>query len=618
MNRQQRSWQMSKHLTPQQGLAYLEGRLDAAQQAKVERHLADCAACRQTIQQHQAVHNMLHTIGQEHDAQPGAVPNWWAVREQYARQARKGRVLRLSGQFAAAALAVLLLATTAVFLLNRPSNEIEPVAPTLPAPVITPASPTPDAAAPTSTSLPIQIAAPQAMATTTAVITPSAIAPAPTAVPPAAAPAAVPLLSPLGRLAVVQEHALFVETAVHSANMVEIARDVAPDIQSEDGPVANPAAAWSPDGSRLAFFNGTETAASLAIWDSRSGQTQTLSQTVDRALPPVPFTSFRWSPEGNRLLLTTSDRLTADSEWTSGVWIANLDNGTLTLVVEARQLVDIAWLTAESFFLQLHCGRDCATVMAYDTDRRQLWKAYEEDEAVLSASTFYTLNAAQGVLVNLNSFAPQPVVDVINTATGELASVWQLAAGEAFARLLPHMSPDGRFLTFNTTSSGGLTTTLRLIDRDGRDYGSRANAIVLDWRPGGGPVVAQSLTNGQNQLVYWPLDGAAARIFVQPRSFAFPKGQWRADGQRFIYSALDPSIDASYLYLWSPEQGVPTLVYSAAATQPFQDFTWSPDGQRVFFTLGGQGVWAYDLETDQVQQISVTEGGTGIPPDNPN
>ncbi|MCA9958527.1 MAG: zf-HC2 domain-containing protein, partial [Anaerolineales bacterium] len=59
------NWQMGKHLTPQQGLAYLEGQLDAAQRAKVERHLADCAACRETIRQHQAVHHMLHAAGQE-------------------------------------------------------------------------------------------------------------------------------------------------------------------------------------------------------------------------------------------------------------------------------------------------------------------------------------------------------------------------------------------------------------------------------------------------------------------------------------------------------------------------------------------------------------------------
>ncbi|MCA9962534.1 MAG: PD40 domain-containing protein, partial [Anaerolineales bacterium] len=503
----------------------------------------------------------------------------------------------------------------------QPPNEIEPAAPTFSAPVITP-SPTAatiDAAVPTRTDTPSQSAVPQATVTTMDNPTPLITTPVPTAVlPDAAASMAVPLVSSLGRLAVVQEHVLFVETAVGSANLVEIARNVAPDIQSEDGPVANPAATWSPDGSRLAFFYEMGTAVYLAIWDSRTEQIQTLPNLVNKALPPVPFTSFRWSPEGNRLLLTTSDRLTADSEWTSGVWIATLDSRELTLVVEARQLVDTAWLNTGSFFLQLRCGHDCATIMAYDVNRRQLWKAYEEDDEVLSASTFYALNIAQGLLVNLNNFAPQPVVDVLDTVTGELTSVWQLAADEAFALLPPHISPNGRFLTFNTTNSISLVPTLHLIDRDGRDYGSRDNATVLDWRPNGGPVVVQAMGDNQNQLVYWPLDGAAARIFVQPRAFTFPGGQWRADGQYFIYSALDPTNGASYLYLWSPEQGTPFLIFSAAATQPFQDFAWAPDGQRVFFTLGGQGMWAYDLETGQVQQISVMEGGTGIPPDNPN
>jgi hypothetical protein len=613
---------MGKHLSPQQGLAYLEGHLDTAQRAKVERHLAECTTCYEAMQDHQIVHNKLHVIGQDEQAQSVTVPNWWAVRDRYTSQPRWGHVLRLSGQFAVAALTVLLLVTTAVFLLNPPPDETEPAAPTRPIPAVTPTSTLPsviDAVVPTSTDIPVQIIAPSTTAATTPITSPLTVTPMPTAMLSIPARPSVSLLSPLGRLAVVQEHVLFVETAVRSGHLVEIAHEVAPDIQSEDGPVANSVAAWSSDGLQLAFFiREAETAVSLAIWDSHTGQIQMLSQLMDRALPAVPFTSFRWSPEGNRLLLTTSDRLTADSEWTSGVWIADLESRELTLVVEARQLIDITWLAPESFFLELHCGRDCATIMAYDTNRHQLWKAYEEDEAVLSASTFYTLNAAQNILVNLNSFAPQPVVDVIDTTTGELVSVWHLAAGEMFAPLQPHVSPDGRFFTFNTTSSGSLTTTLHLIDRDGRYYDFRENSVVLDWQPGGGPVVVQTLANEQNQLVYWPLDGAAAHILVQPSSLTFYTGTWGADGQRFVFSALDLTMDISYLYLWSPEQDVPVLIYSAEVTQPFQDFIWSPDGQRIFFTLGGQGAWTYDLETDQIQQISVTEGGTGIPPDNPN
>lgn len=618
MNHQQRIWNMTKHLSPQQGLAYLEGQLDAAQRAKVERHLADCVTCRVMMQQHQAVHNMLYAMGRDDAARSPVIPNWWEVRERHARQLQWQGVMRVGRQMAATVLVVLLLATTAVFLLNRPPSEIEPAAPTETIPALTPASATPMPAArdimPTTTDAPILATPSQAVPTTVAVKPPLTETPVPIQV--GSAPPTVPLLSSLGRLAVVQEHTLFVETAVHTANLVEIAQDIDPDIHSEDGPVANPVAAWSPDGSRLAFFTGTETAVSVTIWDSRTGQTQTLAQLIHKSLPAVPFTSFRWSPEGDRLLLTTSDRLTADSEWTSGVWIADLANGELILAVEAQKLVDTAWLTTDSFFLQLNCGRDCATVMAYNTNRTRLWKAYEEDESVLSASTFYALNAAQSILVNLNSFVSQPVVDVIDTTTGELNSVWPLAAGEIFAHLPPHLSPNGRFLTFNTTSS--TTNTLHLIDRDGHDYGSRENSVVLDWRPDGGPVVAQTLTNGQNQLVYWPLDGAAARVFVRPRSFTFPGGQWRMDGQRFIYSALDSAIGASYLYVWSPEEGVPVLVYSAAAIQPFQDFIWTPDGSRVFFTLGGQGLWYYDLVANQVQQVSVTKENTHVPSDSPN
>ena len=53
---------MSKHIDAELGLAYLDGRLDPAQRAKLERHLAECMACQAQLRQHQATHSLLHRL----------------------------------------------------------------------------------------------------------------------------------------------------------------------------------------------------------------------------------------------------------------------------------------------------------------------------------------------------------------------------------------------------------------------------------------------------------------------------------------------------------------------------------------------------------------------------
>lgn len=605
---------MSKHINARIGLAYLENRLDAAQRAKVERHLADCASCRRQLQQHQASHHLLQTAAQDFAPQPRTMPSWPAVRRRYEKRQAVGTMRQTGLRLAAAGLTVLFVVFVAVWYLPLSGN-VEPAASAVPptmaptaeppttVPVLPPATDLPALPLPEITPIPdaSPVAAPAQQAS-----------PSPTADPLVGAQLSLPILNAQGQVAFVQDGVLYAETGVGSGKFTAVARQVAPEIQGEDGPVANPPAAWSPDGRQLLFFyrdGGSDSLAyQVGIWSAASGELTTLQQWVERPLPTIPFSSFRWSPEGDKILLTTSDRLTADSAWTSGVWVANLATGQWELVVEARELVNTAWLSNDVFLLQLRCGANCAIVMAYNEQRHLLWKAYAEQEEVAVMSALFSLRPDHHTLLHLNSFGPVRTVDLLDTTSGEISAIWELAAGTYFAAADPQLSPDGRYILFDVVTERETgTTALHLIDRNGRLYGQRENGRFLDWRPGGGPVIVQAMAGDKQQLVYWPLDGAAARVFVKPRNFNFVSGKWSPDGRYFIYNALDESIGANYLYLWQPESGVPSLIHAAAATDPFQHFTWTPDAQHFYFNLGNQALWQYSVATEALTLIATTE-----------
>lgn len=589
---------MSKHIDAELGLAYLDGRLDPAQRAKLERHLAECMACQAQLRQHQATHSLLQKSGQTFQATPVRTPAWTAVRRRQEKWAGTQTIMRSTLQWATVgAVAVLIV----VLLLSYQPDEptIEPAASSEPAVTVTVEGVTTLTPQTTSVSTPVSVS-PQpsneitpASNTTPAITTTTGITPLTTLTPDSVISAA--FVSMTGQVAFVRQGVLVV--AMNDGTVVEVAPMAGPAV-GEDGPVEYVAAAWSPDGHALLFFTSPtgDEPYQAAIWQDRT--VTLLSELINQPLPAVPFTSFRWSLDGKQILLTTSSRLEADSEWTSGVWLVTLDRRELTLVVEARELSNITWLAEERFMLTLACGRDCALIMAYNEQTELLWKAYEEEGHATTG--LFTLTADRQHLVNLNTVAQ--TVDWLDTATGEITSLWNLPSGQQFAPIRPLLSPDGQQIAFTVVD--GDTSVLVRLGVDGQIKGQRENSTILAWRPGGGLVVAEALDETQNQLVYWGVDGAIDRLFVRPKHFHFDGGAWSDDGRYFAYSAVDESIGASYLYLWQPESGVPFLIQATASQTPLREFTWLADGTGFYFHLADQGLWFYEVITGQVTDLN--------------
>jgi Tol biopolymer transport system component len=406
-----------------------------------------------------------------------------------------------------------------------------------------------------------------------------------------------PVLSSGGRLAFVSGQSLYVETAAGSGEWQMVTGEI-----SGLSP-----APWSPDGSQIAFlYNRPEEGLGLGIWDTAGQQIAPWEQLRgDSALELEASTVYRWSADGRYILFISTGDLSS-----AAVWVLDVSQPELFPVMRATNLDDGWWLDEETVLAQAHCEAPCQTFAAYNLTGELRWEVVNETSAAEAIAGMAALSPNRRRLVYLNQTVSPGIVESIDVATGERTVIWQLAAGEQFAGQPPSISPDGAYVSFNALAAGQAegVGTLYLIGSDGSSYGRRDNSTFLDWRPAGGLVASQAIEGGQNQLVYWPLGGPAARIFVLPSDFTFPTGRWSPDGRSFVYSAVDEAISASYLYLWQPEGGLAALVHATASSEPFDNFAWTADSQSFYFSLTGVALWRYRLEPAELRQV-VAAGG---------
>src|SRR5690606_19460845 len=112
----------------------------------------------------------------------------------------------------------------------------------------------------------------------------------------------------------------------------------------------------------------------------------------------------------------------------------------------------------------------------------------------------------------------------------------------------------------------------------------------------------QGMGEAGYQLVYSALNGAAATP-ITATSNPITVGRWSPDGQFFIYT------DGDEVYLWQPGTAEPRLVYRGITKRYdlLRDFAWTPDSQRVYFTVNELELWVYEVAMGEVRLIAAAE-----------
>ena len=544
---------MMNHINAKIGLAYLEGRLDTAQQAQIQKHLVDCPICQAHLLEHQTTHDLLQAAAQDFAPKPTLIPNWADVKPKQEKRPLIKTLFQYGNQLAMVGAAVILLL---LFIWQlQPQEPLLEVAPSV-----------------TVTSRPISGPTPLATALPSpAVIIIPSLDPTRTLLEPTAEPTldisaletptitgnniSAISLSSQGQAAFIADGVLYIETTPQSAAFAVIAEQVSTRLP-----------AWSADGKELLFFSESNMNERPIIthWTADTGKLTTLNELVDRPLPDVSFQNAHWATDSREILLPGFGKLTPDSEWDSSVWLVDLDTGNLILIVEAIALKDTSWLTTDEFIMTLDCGRDCTIMMAYNKDKTLLWKAYAERPEREAASDLFVIQQNEQRILHLNTFNNPQTVDVQNTTTGAISTILTLTEGLQFSTQPPQLAENGRILIFQLTSE----------------------------------------TN-QPIIIALNLDDLTTRtIPLQHETFTFGGGAWDTAGNYFIYNVMDSTIGAAYVYRWQPGNNTTELIQASAGDDRFQNFTWTADGRYVYYNLDNRGLWQYDVVTEELRPIA--------------
>ncbi len=586
MTRNARTTKMiSKHIDAELGLAYLDGRLDGARLAKLERHLADCAACQEELRQHQAVHGMLQTTGAAFQPQPGKIPAWGEV--------HGGKRPFLSQKWLpiTAALALLIAFFVISIPILLPDNEFEPVAVGLTQTAVASLTPTPT----TEPTRPLVVIVPTDEGSGETAVLPT-MTPNPTSAPyvPPTKQSFIsqPSLSAQGHLVFYDNKTLLVEIEPNSNNY----QDMAPNVSS---------AIWSPSETQLFYlaepnpplYSDCHGIEALGIWQADTNSIVSLNYALPELQNECPI-AIKWSIDEKKVYLMDygfSQLLFIDLEDQT---VGKLD---FSLPVSFWDIGN------ERILVQERRGTNIASLDSYNLTGELIWSYPNVPSgAFLGANTGIAGYSQEHDLLVIggptasNESYDRTTIYSFDLTDFELIELWT----EDIVVYSTYFSLDGFYIGLAVAHENDNGSDFMIVDRNGRSYGTRENSQLLDWRPGGGPVVVQEMDNGQNQLVYWPLDGAAARVFVQPRDFRFVGGAWSPDGRTFVYNALDDSIGASYLYLWQPESGLPQLVQATTSEAASTNFAWMPDSSRVYYNLGNQELWSLTAETAELNLIA--------------
>ena len=458
----------------------------------------------------------------------------------------------------------------------------EPATPT-PLAVVTSHTPTPTIVA-TETAVPTSTPSPTQTPTT---------APTPTVTATPFLAVSHPILSSQGQLAFIKDETLFVETAVGTEIFTEISRDVA-------------SASWSPAGDKLLLETcdlSSQTYCIEPIWmlyDLNANVLINLNEQVAN-MPTRYLGTTTWSKSGEKILFMMALE--------GNISVLDLTTKEFSVALDSLRLPSGMWeLPNEKLLIQDNWGGLSNELHVYDFHGAKLWSFPNIRSGGIEGRNAGILGFSEEgqllVILEPDISPPSEFATLyhFNTTTFDLERLATYPNLGAWS----HISPDGQFVALNIPIEQGNYDdgALIIVDQNGRSYGQRPNSVIVDWRPGGGPVVQERMADGQAQLVYWPLDGADVQVFVEPGLFEVDEGKWSEDGRFFIHSTVDEAANRSYLYLWQPENGAPILLQTAIGTDSFRNFAWMPDSTAVYFNFGHTELWKLEAENKSLNLIA--------------
>jgi len=339
------------------------------------------------------------------------------------------------------------------------------------------------------------------------------------------------------------------------------------------GEVAGTAAARAEP--RIAFLSDEEGGLALYVMDVDGSDVQRVSE------PGLTFCLYlSWSPDGQRVAYvgTTGDPFT-EQVTDTGVWVSTAggtEHARASATITAVLGIAPAW--------------------SPDGTRLAFAARGEPTGQDEPTSTLYVVRA-DGSGIERSVPLPWTVYDLAWSPTGE---AWLLVGGSPDSEMSVH--------ALSSQEDGG-EEMVALFD----------GALAADWSPDGSQVVVGDYASRTLLVVGRDQEPRqVAQLPLQPVELA-----WSPDGAR-VAVAVASSIRQGYatsLYVVTLQTGELTTVVKEEGWLGWP--AWSPDGQRLLFTMGPlrqrtgtelpyANLWTYELASGTLEQLTLREGFAGL------